>query len=545
MSNCGCNDITTTPCTTSTGCTSTNYSKCIVYSGTSLTDCVTVTYGDNLDTVISSIVTAICDLTPSDLSWGTFDYGCLSAFTSAQEFAEGISAAHCALDARVVLVEKPTFTLCPLFTSGTYTITPGTTTLQTILGYFADILCDLTDNNPATITVPNYCFTSNTGITTLETYLTWIVENVCSIRTAILAITTSNTLATTAIQTYLGTPSTLASKHDMTCVGGGATETAYASIELVRDEVCSLSTTVAAMPDLANVTLSWGACYAYGATDTLSTQLGRLVTIVKQLSTFIDHTAFSSDFSVSWGACGPVVSLAGSVGAFSCSDLAACSVHSLGDVTPTIPTISECGYRLTWDHTNSYYKLVANSSFTNVGIQAKAGLYSAESNGFYFKNQVTPLDCSQQLDYQIGFVEDAWLDMTAYIDADYTQAVAIYKPYIKKTWDGHIYLKGAISSVGTPAVGAPEQPMSNGSYSTLFTGIPAAYRPTNTEFVDIIIEYPHNSNGALNAFVPGKLQITSTGNILVRCYDVSIAADIGVNYDGDHNMNFTGIAIYQ
>lgn len=544
MSDCGCNDITTTPCTSGTGCTSSNYAKCILYSGTSLTDCVEVTNGDNLDTVIAAIVTAICALTPADLAWNTFNYDCLGPYASAQAFAEGISAAHCALVTRVEDLETPTFTLCPLFTSGAYTITPGTTTLQDILGFYADILCDLSDNNPATITVSNYCFTSNSGIDTLELWLTWIVENVCSIRTSLLASIATETARITAIQTYLGTAGTLASKHDMSCVGGGATETAYASIEMLRDEVCAINTTLSAMPDLNAITLSWAACYAYGATDTLSTQLGRIVSVLK-----LQKYTFSSDFTVVSGACGNTVSLAASVGAFACSDLAGCSVHNLGDVDPTLPTIAECGYRLTWDNVNGYYKLVKNSTFTNVGIQAKSGVYVGEPNGFYFKNQTTPLDCSQPLDYFAGFVEDEWLDLTPYLDADYQETGANYTPHIKKTWDGHIMFKGALESVGSPAIGAPEQPMSNGSYTTVATGIPAAYRPTVNSFIDIIVEYPHDTSGApnanLNAFVPGKLLLTSTGTLQIRCHETDIAALVGTTYDGDHNFMLTGKAIYQ
>lgn len=541
---CNCNDINTQPCTSSVGCITSNYAKCVYYSGATLTDCVPLTYGENLDVSLGRIVDAICALTPSDVAWNTFDYDCLASYTTAQEFAEGISAAHCALVGRVEDLETPTFTRCSLFTSGAYTITPGTTTLQTILEFYGELLCTLSADSPSGISVTAYCFTSNAGIVTLQDWIQWLVENTCSINSTLSALISGNTTAIGLLQTYLGTAPTLASKHDMSCLSGGATETAYASIELLRDSVCALNTTVAALPDLANVTLSWASCYAYGATDTLSTQLGRIVSVLK-----LQKYTFSSDFTVTTSACGNAISLAASVGAFSCSDLASCAVQNLGDVDSTTPTVGECGYRLTWDSSSGYYKLVKNSTFTNVGIQAKSGLYVSEPSGFYFKNQVTPLDCSQPLDYQIGFVEDEWFDLTPYFDADYVQAVAVYDPYIKKTWDGHIYFRGAVSSVGSPAIGAPEQPMSNGSYSTVFTGIPAPYRPTTTAFLDIIIEFPHDTSGSpnsnLNAFIPGKMQITSTGDISVRCYDQTIAALVGTTYDGDHNFSLTGKAIFQ
>lgn len=541
MSDCNCNTINTTPCTSGPGCQDTNYAKCIYYSGDDIESCVTITYGDNLDVVIAALVAAICDVTPDDLAWNTFDYGCLGPFTTAQGFAEGVSEAHCSLVDRVEDLEAPVFTRCSLFTSGPYLITPGTTTLQTVLEYYGDILCTLSENDPATISVANGCFTDNTGIETLEGFLTWIVENTCSIRSTINANVASVQGEVDNIQDYLGTPSQLATLHDLTCLSGGSTETAYDAIEQLVAGLCTTNTTLAAVPDLSAVTLSWGPCYLYGATASLSTQLGRIVSVLKA-----QKYTFSSDFTVTPGSCGDAIALAASVGAFSCSDLESCSIQNLGDVDDTALTSADLGKKLTYFYNgvNYIFKPVVDSTFTNVGIQATTGLYAAEPNGFYFKNQVTPLDGSSK-NYQIGFVEDAWLSLTPYFDADYTQAVAIYDPYIKKTWDGHIQFKGAVSSVGTPAVGNQAQPMSNGSYSTVFTGIPAAYCPTITSFIDIIIEYPHTSDGNLSAFVAGKMQITTTGTVSIRCYDVDVAAAIGTDYDGDFNFMLFDKVIHQ
>lgn len=548
-SNCTCSE-TTTPCVSSVGCKSTNYAKCIYYSGTAIDTCVEISVNDNLDDVIAALAAAICEVTPADLSWNTFDYGCLDTFTTAQEFAEGISAAHCALVTRVVAVEKPIFTRCSLFTSGDYLITPGTTTLQTILEYYGDILCTLSDNDPGTITVNQGCFTSNSGITTLENYFNWVVENVCNIRTTINSSISSIEGDIDVIQDYLGTPSQLTTFHDNSsgCLSGSSTDTAYDTIELIKTKLCSLNTTVTSFPDLSAITLSWASCYAYGATASLTTQLGRIVSVLKQ-----QKYTFSSDFTVTTGACGDSVALAASVGAFACSDLEGCSIRNLGDVDPTAPTIAECGYKLAWDNTNALYRLVEDSTFTNIGIVAKTGLFAAASSGFYFGTPVASLDCSESTDYSVGFVEDAWLDLTSYLDPDYqTSGSASYKPYIKKTWDGHIYFKGAVESVGSPAVGASEQPFANGSYTRVFTGIPAAYRPTIDSFIDLIIEYPHDTGGTpdsnLNAFVPGRLLFESaTGHISVRCFDFGMdaASEPLTNYDGDHNFMLFGKAIYQ
>lgn len=544
MSNCNCNDISTTPCTSGVGCSSTNYAKCIYYSGTTLTSCVSITNGDNLDTVISKLATAICNVTPSDLLWSSFDYDCLGPFSTAQAFAEGISAAHCTLDGRVAAVKAPVFTLCSLFTSGDYLITPGTTRLETILQYYGELLCALSTNNPATITVAENCFTSNTGIATLKDYLTWIVENTCSIKSNLTALITSNTNAIAAIQSYLGTAGTLASKHDMSCLSGGATETAYSSIELLRDAVCAINTTLSGYPDLNNVTLSWASCYAYGATASLSTQLGRIVSVLK-----LQKYTFSSDFTVTSGACGNTVALNASVGNFACSDLASCSLHNLGDVDPTLPTNSDCGKSLKWDSDLGYYRLIADSTFTNVGVQAKSGLYAAEPSGFLFKELTASLDCVDSTNYKVGFVEDAWLDLTPYLSPNYV--VGLSTPYIKKGWDGNIYFKGhVVSSASTIAIGAAAQPYQNTSFVTIAALIPAAYRPSSDVYIDTLVAYPRNT-GSLISYVPGILSITSGGSIFVKCFaddyvSVNFTGGGGANlYDGFHNLLLTGKAIYQ
>ena len=546
---CNCNNIVTTPCTTGVGCTSTNYAKCIQYSGSNITSCVTITYGDNLDTVINAIVTAMCALTPQGIQWSTFNYGCLTVtpYATAEAFAEGISAAHCALATDVAALEAPVFSTCTLFASGPYTITPGTTTLQTILNYYGLVLCSLEADSPANATVAANCFSSNSGIDTFEDWIQWIVDNVCLIKATTDASITSLQNSTTAFQNYLGAAGSLASKHDLSCLGGGATETAYSSINSLITNVCNLNTSVSALPNLAALTLNWAGCYGYTSTEPLITQLNRIITRLK----LNDYTFNTSDFVVTTGSCGKSISLSASVGAFSCSDLNGCSIHNLGDVTATLPTLAECGYALRWNNTTAQYELKADATFQSLtslgnayGIVNQSGSYSAAPLGFYFEE--TPgATCADPSTYTAGFVEKAWTAVSSF-QPDYASSVT--QPLsVKKTWDGNIYFKGVLNSISSPSNNAFNIPAGK----ALFT-LPTGFYPTlSTTTIDLAIVYtPLNAVTTTAISIQGYATINgSTGLVTFFCNDgdavATAAAITALGNSNQHYFVFQGKAIYQ
>lgn len=543
---CGCSNPITNPCTASTGCTITTYAKCIVYSGANLT-CSGIVSGDTIEQALAKVDSQICAI--SGINYSGFNYSCVrdttgNTITTAQEFVEGISKAHCDLQTRVVAVEKPIYSLCSLFTSGTYTITPGTTSLQTILQYYGDLLCLLSDNNPATITVPNYCFVSNSGIDTLEGYLGWIVENTCQIKTSLTALITANTSSINGVKSYLGTSPELISKHNNSgaCLSGGATDTAYTTIELIKTKLCSLSTTVAALPDLSAISLSYSPCYVNASTASLTTHLNNIVAILK-----LQKYNFSSDFTVSTGACGNTISLASGAGSFSCANLSSCSIHNLGDVDSTMPVSGDCRKVLRWDAVTNLYKLSGLDTVSNLGIVNKT--VTNPTRGFTVTTTPTPLDCISPYDYKIGFVNEPWLNMGTYLDPGISMILPFF---IRKTWDGVIQFKGMIGSVTAYPLGNPLQPFQNpaalGFGSLIATGIPIDYRPSVTTPLEITVSYPRVvSPNTYRAQVPGILTFTSTGEMYIYCYvDDYMPTNFGSGvYAGNYTITLFGKAIYE
>lgn len=547
MSDCGCNSITTTPCTASTGCISTNYAKCILYSGATLTNCVPLTSGENLDVSLGKIVNAICALTPANLSWNLFNYSCLTAYTTAQGFAEGISAAHCALVTRVVELEAPVFTLCSLFQASPYTITPGTTSLETILQYYGAAICALQANNPSVITLSNNCFPELTTQSTLQAYLQWIVNGVCTIRTAILTIVSGHTSQLTAIQNYIGPVSTVASRHDNSdCLGGGVTDTVYDTIQLLKTKLCVINSTVAALPDLANMSLSWAPCFYSNATTTLSTQLGRMVSRLKLQNFQFD----AGDFTVTANACGPIISLNAAL-AFNCSDLGSCSIHSLGDVINTDDSGSDTGGNLTYDHALGYYRPIRQLITLAYGGRAQAA--GAGTISITTTTPVNTADLSRA--FTIVVEEQQWLDLTPYAGTYITPGTGVNTPMLMKTWDGMLKFKGEFYSGPGAAslyiLGGSGQPLNNDSGIQLFASIPLAYRPTTTAAIPILVKYHNNVGTNPNAFnLMGDFLFSSaTGHIRLYTRDSgALAANIDGapgtdNYLGNYYASLWGAVI--
>jgi len=337
-SNCTCSScLTVSTCTTSVGCTSTNYAKCIYFSGTSITSGVTITNGDNLDTVIASLATAIAGLTPSDLSWGSFDYDCLTTYTSAQEFAEGIASEICALKSTGALLPS-TVTVPATASPEVEGLVAGTsTTVEVFDAVFSDLAYHENFNTSGTVTTTCSAGTWSTLPTSpvLKDWINWIKNNVCTLVSAVKTRATDLETFQSDVETFVGT---LDAFDNTDCLSGGGSDDLQTTIGLIKSKLCSVDTTVAALPNLAALSLPWATCggtiggswAGYANSASLSTQLSRIVTQLAART-----YTFSSDFSVSSGSCGQVVSLATAPSVFTCSSLNTCSIHNLQDVNAT------------------------------------------------------------------------------------------------------------------------------------------------------------------------------------------------------------------
>ncbi len=331
---CNCNNTTVTPCTNTSGCVVSTYGKCVFYSGDDLTcgGSTIISNGDTIDVALEAINDRICNLTPADLDWSSFDYSSLGSWTTAQEFAEGIAAL--VSDSIEGTVTVPTISIPGACSVLFDALTPGTSTLLEILNEYASIICDLNVfNTDGTVTAG--CFTAVPTATKLSDWISWIKNNVCSIRTEILAITTDIDGRLESVEDFLGDLSLI---DNSDCLAGSATDTVQQTIALVKTKLCELDSTVGAYPDFSALTLSWGACVGLypsytgvNATASLTTQLGRLLSEISKRT-----VTFSGDFSTSSTACGTSVSLAVSPTPFACSDLEDCSIHNIGDVDPTL-----------------------------------------------------------------------------------------------------------------------------------------------------------------------------------------------------------------
>lgn len=345
--NCGCSTTTVTPCTSSSGCLSTNYAKCIYYSGTSLTDCVTITNGDNLDDVINALATAICNVTPEDLNWAGFDYGCYAGegWSTAQEFAEGLTEIVCTIDAGSGLLPAGT-TIPASAPSNIAGLTPGSSSIEeTYEATFADLTAHELFNTDGAVV--QGCFSTVPTATKLADWINWIRGNVCTIQTDLTTVDEDFEIRIADLETFVGSINLF---DNTDCLGGSSTDNLADTMALVKQKICEIDSLVTGYPDFDNITMSWSSCVglypAYGNTASLTTQLGRLLTQLSKRT-----YTFSGDFTVSAGACGSSVSLATTVTPFSCGDLATCSIHNIGDVDGSIlGTGSGDKYKvLSWD----------------------------------------------------------------------------------------------------------------------------------------------------------------------------------------------------
>lgn len=337
-----------------------------------------------MDAAIKNLHDRICNLTPTGLLYSGFNYACLrqggnlesvgAAITTAQGFAESASAAMCALNTRLKAVETPTFTV-PSCVTG---LTSGVSTLGAILTEYGNKLCAISSGAGGItitgVTVPGTCTmtTMPSSSASIGTWFDWVVDNMCSITTALNgSLTTTNNNVST-ISTFLGSTTRFNnSANCLTALGGTSTDSAHATIGYLTTKLCAVDATVTAIPSYIkndSVSLNWVGCfgsapYSFSNTaTTIQTQLQRIVTVLNA-----EKTSYSGDFTVTTAPCGSkVVSLAAGA-SFSCSSLATCSIDALGDVVITTPT----------DPHVLYYN---GTNWVNKNINALVTVTSADSS---------------------------------------------------------------------------------------------------------------------------------------------------------------------
>lgn len=371
VSQCTCSNPTlVTPASMpATGCISTNYARCVYYSGNNITCGITANNGESLDVVVNKLATAICNITPADLAWSTFNYQCLredgtltssgpSNITTGKEFAEAVSIALCTLATAADITPNITISgPCSTYFSG---LTPGTSTLVNILDDFIVKLCALNAQND-TSTVTTACsaglWTSVPASgSTLGTWVNWIKTNVCSLVTTLQGRVTNLETFESNLYNFVGDPTLSLIDNSTSCISGSGSDTLLTTIGLIKTKLCAINTTVAAYPNFAAITLPWTSCPglfpSYSPTASLTTQLTRIVNEIAART-----YGFSSDFTVTSTACGTTIGLV-TPGGFTCSDLGTCSIQNLGDVDSSFVPASQFAV-LSWSGTQWTSKTIS------------------------------------------------------------------------------------------------------------------------------------------------------------------------------------------
>jgi len=286
-----------------------------------------------------------------------------SNITTGKEFAEAVSIALCSLATAIDITPNITISgPCTAYFSG---LTPGTSTLVNILDDFIVKLCALNAQND-TSTVTTACsaglWTSvPAGGSTLGTWVNWIKTNVCSLVTTLQGRVTNLETFETNLYTFVGDPTLSLIDNSTSCISGSGSDDLLTTIGLIKTKLCSINSLVSAIPDLANITLPWTSCPglfpSYSSTASLVTQLTRLVNEVAARTYYFNI----SEFTVSSTSCGTTVSLASPGGAFTCSDLNACSIQNLGDVDNSFVPASQYAV-LSWSGTQWTSKTITLTS---------------------------------------------------------------------------------------------------------------------------------------------------------------------------------------
>ena len=366
VSQCTCTQSTIVPpCTSTAGCIDTNYGKCIYYSGTPITCGITATSGETMDAIVQKLATAICNVTPADLNWASFNYDCLGPYTTAQQFAEGVSAAICALNTAVDVTPNITIPgACSAYFSG---LTPGVSNLVNILDDFIVKLCNLNSFNSTSGVSPAACWTTwtpvPTGTVTLGSWINWIQNNVCTITFNLQSQITALQTFQSNVETFIGTsvfPYTF--NNSGACLGGSGADNLIQTINHIKNRLCSLYT-ASLTPFSSNIlVLPWSSysCLWPGYLDsaTLSAQGASIV------DALADRTYnFSGDFTVtpSGTGCGFDVAFTVPPTPFTCASLSTCSIKNLADVDSTMVPSSQAAV-LSWNGSSWTSKVLGLTS---------------------------------------------------------------------------------------------------------------------------------------------------------------------------------------
>ena len=332
----GCYNVETTPCGT-TGCLETTNSNCILYNGGDLKcdplGAVVIEDGLTLNEVIENLHTRICELTPDGQDWSIFDYACLredgslndvgaSNIGTAAEFAFAVSTALCTLNTSITDIE--------------------------------------TWRDASSIT--NSCFTSVPGVDTFANWIQWVVTNVCSIRTFLLAADTALDGRISDLETPAITPGctslisgtstlseilddlisracTLKTRLDdfdnasYTCISGAAdNQTLETTITHIQTKICSLDADLdTALAGTNTLSLTYTACLtsAAGGTGSYSDS------VVDHLNNIISKAGksytFGTGLSTLTVGCSTTVTIDPTY-VFACSMLNDCDLDSMNDV---------------------------------------------------------------------------------------------------------------------------------------------------------------------------------------------------------------------
>jgi len=230
-----------------------------------------ISNSDSIDQIILNLHQRLCLTSTSGLDYSTFNYSCLrvggiltgigTTITTAQQFTESTAAALCALNTRVIAVEKPALTVAACFTG---TITSGTTGLASILTQYGTMLCAHNTNLDLSAVTASpcvgYAFTAKPTSNNVREYVDWITTNMCGMFTAQGALITTQTSKVNALYTYItgSTSGAVPASVDTSCLSGGSlTSNLKDAIVLIKNNLCSLNTTVAGLGGSSSLTLSW------------------------------------------------------------------------------------------------------------------------------------------------------------------------------------------------------------------------------------------------------------------------------------------------
>jgi hypothetical protein len=516
-------------------------------SNTSVVTSPLITKNQTLSTILANLNARICTLTPQGLNYSGFNYSCLrvggnlesigTVITTAQQFTESASSALCSLNTRLKVVEIPTVT------AGCITSLTGGQTLNQVLNAIIAEVCTVKTYLDLPITTTANCFTTvpNSSVD-LSAWLQWIVDNTCTIKSALEASIAVQTTRINNINTYLHGTNNPAYPitYNTSCYGGSATANVHTTLTSLIAQVCSINTSLGGIPNLGSIVLNWATCfsgapYTYNNTgQTLQTQLDRILNVISR-----EKISFSGAFTVVETACGKQVSLTGT-SSFNCSLLASCSIDNLGDVDITGVTL---GKILSWD--GSKFITITPDTFNNIGVVNQAGAYAAVPLGFYHQ-AVNPSSFPKV--YNTGFVEKQWAQVTN-LTTDYSSVAPGVSMFVKKTWDGHLLFKGIIQTIPIPSNSGINV------YGGVIIGtLPVGYFPSTTLNIETTVVYITNTISDASVILPCTITISTSGVMTMTCnpsedstallaYIASVSQLNNPNFV--HQIIFNGKAIYQ